>query len=322
MRLEWQAIEASILSPRAMLSSASQGRLREEDECPLRTCFQRDRDRLIHSKAFRRLKDKTQVFVAPEGDHYRTRLTHTLEVTQISRTIARALFLNEDLTEAIALGHDVGHTPFGHAGERSLREFSGHFEHNEQSLRVVDVIEQNGLGLNLTLEVRDGILNHCGESLPATLEGRIVRIADRIAYVNHDIDDAIRAGVLTEESLPPLPLEVLGHSHRERINTLVSDVVSSSSNLDNICLSEPVWQALMELRGFLFAKVYLTEETAAQEEVLKHKLRFLYDYYMRYPEELPASLLDHAGRQTAVLDYIAGMSDLFALQKYDELTAK
>ncbi|MDD5668274.1 MAG: deoxyguanosinetriphosphate triphosphohydrolase, partial [Actinomycetota bacterium] len=266
-REEIERMEDEWHSPHAVRSRDSRGREREEPPDPLRTCFMRDRDRIIHCKSFRRLKHKTQVFLAPEGDHYRTRLTHTLEVSQISRTIARALRLNEDLTEAIALGHDLGHTPFGHMGEEALQGLTpSPFSHNEQSLRVVEKLEYGGKGLNLTWEVRDGILGHTGKSrLPATLEGRVVRTADRIAYVNHDIDDAIRAGILEETDLPESTLKVLGRHHSLRINTLVNDMVAQSTGRDDILLSEQVSAALDELRAFLFDRVYIGSVAKAEE---------------------------------------------------------
>src|SRR5450830_1905284 len=253
-----EKIELDTLVPQAARSAETRGRDREEPEDDLRPAYQRDRDRIIHCKSFRRLKHKTQVFLAPEGDHYRTRLTHVLEVAQISRTAARALQLNEDLTEATALGHDLGHTPFGHIGEDALsRYLPGKFNHNEQSLRVVDLLEYGGRGLNLTWEVRDGILNHTGEGMPATIEGRIVRLADRIAYINHDIDDALRAGILAPEDLPAEPIRVLGFHPAERIDALVHDLVENSTDSDTIRLSDEAWALMDELREFLFDRVYI-----------------------------------------------------------------
>lgn len=307
---EW---EEGWLSPRAAKSRTSRGRKRPEPPCPIRTEFQRDRDRIIHSKAFRRLKHKTQVFIAPEGDHFRTRLTHTLEVAQIARTIARALRLNEDLTEAIALGHDLGHTPFGHAGEEALNQvYPPGFRHNEQSLRVVEVLED----LNLTWEVRDGILCHTGERLPQTLEGQIVRLADRIAYINHDIDDALRGGVLTEADLPQDCLEVLGRDHRSRINTMVTDVIQQSGD-GAITMSPAVLAATNRLREFLFAKVYIGSLAKAEEGKAKGLIKELYRYYIDHPEEIPASVNspeDDPARR--VVDYIAGMTDTYAVNRY------
>ena len=316
MRVDWENTEALILAFEACHSMDSAGRVREEEPCPLRTCFQRDRDRIIHSKAFRRLKQKTQVFIAPEGDHYRTRLSHTLEVMQISRTIARALRLNEDLTEAIALGHDLGHTPFGHGGERSLAAMVGGFRHNQQSLRVVDSLEENGKGLNLTFEVRDGILNHSGDDMPKTLEGRIVRIADRIAYVNHDIDDAIRADILVPEDLPKDLVAILGDGHAHRINTMVLDMVENSQDLNDIRMSETIGKAMNDLRSFLFERVYMRPQAQDEEEKVKVIIETLYHYYSIHLDELPDFMLKEGDAKRAVADYIAGMTDIFALEQY------
>ncbi|MDD2568118.1 MAG: deoxyguanosinetriphosphate triphosphohydrolase [Clostridia bacterium] len=316
MRADWENTERLILVPQACYSINSRGRIRKEENCPLRTCFQRDRDRIIHSKAFRRLKQKTQVFIAPEGDHYRTRLSHTLEVMQISRTIARALKLNEDLTEAIALGHDLGHTPFGHGGERSLAAVVGNFHHNEQSLRVVDYLEENGKGLNLTFEVRDGILKHSGDNKPQTLEGAVVKIADRIAYVNHDIDDAIRAGILTEDDLPKGLVDILGGGNAQRINTMVLDTVKNSEDLAEIRMSVPVGRAMNDLREFLFEKVYRRKQAQEEEAKVKIIITKLYGYYLENTNELPAFMLDLDNGEMAVTDYIAGMTDSFALEQY------
>ena len=320
-REEIEGLEDEWLSPHAVRSRDSRGREREEAPDPLRTCFMRDRDRIIHCKSFRRLKHKTQVFLAPEGDHYRTRLTHTLEVSQISRTIARALHLNEDLTEAIALGHDLGHTPYGHMGEEALQGLTPTpFHHNEQSLRVVEKLEYGGKGLNLTWEVRDGILNHTGSSsLPATLEGRIVRIADRIAYVNHDIDDAIRAGILEESDLPSSTREVLGRHHSQRINTLVNDMVEESRDADDIRLSPRVADALDELREFLFDRVYIGSVAKGEEGKAVAMLRSLYNFYLEHPEEMPEEFQDEGEELwVRVRDYIAGMTDRYAKSKHDE----
>ncbi len=321
VREDIECREEEWLSPLAVRSRDSRGREREEPSDPLRTCFMRDRDRIIHCKSFRRLKHKTQVFLAPEGDHYRTRLTHTLEVSQISRTIARALHLNEDLTEAIALGHDLGHTPFGHMGEEALRGLTpSTFHHNEQSLRVVEKLEYGGKGLNLTWEVRDGIVNHTGSSpLPSTLEGRIVRTADRIAYVNHDIDDAIRAGILAEEDLPPSTLQVLGRHHSQRINTLVNDMVQESRDAGDILMSREVTAALEELRSFLFDRVYIGSVAKIEEGKAVTMLRSLFAFYMQNPEEMPEEF--QSGEEelsVKVCDYVAGMTDRFAKSKYDE----
>ncbi len=314
-------MEDEWLSPHAVRSRDSRGREREEPPDPLRTCFMRDRDRIIHCKSFRRLKHKTQVFLAPEGDHYRTRLTHTLEVSQISRTIARALRLNEDLTEAIALGHDLGHTPFGHMGEEALQGLTpSPFSHNEQSLRVVEKLEYGGKGLNLTWEVRDGILGHTGKSrLPATLEGRVVRTADRIAYVNHDIDDAIRAGILEETDLPESTLKVLGRHHSLRINTLVNDMVAQSTGRDDILLSEQVSAALDELRAFLFDRVYIGSVAKAEEGKAVTMLRNLFNFYLENPQEMPEEFRGgDEDLRVRVCDYVAGMTDRFADQRYRE----
>lgn len=321
VREEIERREEEWLSPLAVRSLGSRGREREEEPDPLRTCFMRDRDRIIHSKSFRRLKHKTQVFLAPEGDHYRTRLTHTLEVSQISRTIARALRLNEDLTEAVALGHDLGHTPFGHMGEEAFRDLTPTpFRHNEQSLRVVERLEYGGKGLNLTWEVRDGILNHTGSSpLPATLEGRVVRIADRIAYVNHDIDDAIRAGILRAEELPASTRGVLGRHHAERIDTLVKDMVAESREAGDIRLSAEVDGALSELREFLFARVYIGSVAKQEEDKAITVLRSLFAFYLEHPEEMPGEFrTGEEDLRVRVCDYVAGMTDRYAMRKYQE----
>jgi dGTPase len=317
-----EQIEHDTLSPRATLAAGSKGREHEEPQDPIRTVFQRDRDRIVHAKAFRRLKHKTQVFLAPEGDHYRVRLTHTLDVSQIARTVARALRLNEDLTEAIALGHDLGHTPFGHLGEQALTPFLGRpFRHSEQSLRVVDFLENDGEGLNLTWEVRDGILHHpWSMPPPATLEAQIVRFADRIAYINHDVDDAVRAGVLKEEELPGAALDVLGHTHGERINTLVTDLFTQSDDQPEIRLSAPVFTALDALRDFMFDQVYLREGAREQNEKAVKLIRDLFAYYLEHPEELPSEYHRSPGDlPTRVADFIAGMTDRYALRTYERL---
>lgn len=315
--------ECQYLSPYAALSIHSKGRVHEDDECDVRTCYQRDRDRIIHSKAFRRMKDKTQVFLSPEGDHYRTRLTHTLEVSQISRTCARALQLNEHLTEAIAIGHDLGHTPFGHAGEAELdRLASKGFEHSAQSLRVVDVVEKKGKGLNLTWEVRNGIINHQTDGNPATLEGKIVRICDKIAYVNHDIDDAIRGRILKEEELPKKYRELLGNSVRERLNTMIHDLIIHSMGKNDIIMSEDVMDALMGLRAFMFERVYQNPVAMTEEKKAKNVVAALFEYYIAHPEALPeeyVSIAERDGQETAVCDYIAGMTDRYAVMKFQEL---
>lgn len=316
--------ERDNLSSRAKLSAETQGRERAEETSDVRTEFQRDRDRIIHSKAFRRLTHKTQVFLSPEGDHYRTRLTHTLEVSQISRGVARALRLNEDLAEAIALGHDLGHTPFGHIGEEALNEtgkLREPFKHNKQSLRVIDLIEYEGKGLNLTFEVRDGILNHTGEGKPATLEGQIVRIADRIAYINHDIDDAIRAGVILEEDLPAGPLEVLGRRHSIRINNMVMDMIRASQDIQIIQMSPLFAKAMDDLRTFLFDRVYIDSAAKTEDEKAKKVLQALFFHYLENPAELPPEFQPSGGEDPSirVCDYIAGMTDRYALRKYEDL---
>jgi dGTPase len=317
-----EQIERDTLSPQATLSSQSRGREREEEPDPLRTCFQRDRDRIVHAKAFRRLKHKTQVFLAPEGDHYRVRLTHTLEVSQIARTATRALRLNEDLTEAIALGHDLGHTPFGHLGEQALTPFLGRpFRHSEQSLRVVDYLENDGRGLNLCWEVRDGILSHTWSMpAPSTPEAKVVRFADRIAYVNHDADDAIRAGVLRPEELPLDVLEVLGRTPRERINTLVTDLVEHSGDGAEICLSDGVFHGLDTLRDFMFERVYLRDEARSEQEKAVALVRTLFAHYLDHPEQVPEEYHRAPGDlPTRIADYIAGMTDRYALRVYEQL---
>lgn len=331
-REQYEAEEHRRLQERAAFADATRGRERELSLDAYRTEFQRDRDRIIHCKAFRRLSHKTQVFLAPEGDHYRTRLTHTLEVAQIARSIARALRLNEDLTEAIALGHDLGHTPFGHIGEDALSScfeaIRGQFEnvpdtfhHNLQSLRVVEVLEYEGKGLNLTWEVRDGIANHSGALRASTLEGQIVAIADRIAYINHDIDDAIRGGVLSEDDLPPGPTAVLGHHHGARITTMVNDMTRTSDDADEIRMSPEVWDAMMELRSWLFENVYLSGRAKAEEPKAFGVVKALFEYYLEHPEALadeftPATSADIV---PCVTDYVSGMTDRFALRQFENL---
>ena len=342
IRERTEAMECEVLSPYAAKSRESRGRPRPEEPCPVRTAFQRDRDRIIHvCKAFRRLSRKTQVFIAPEGDHYRTRLTHTLEVAQIGRTIAKGLGLNEELTEAIALGHDVGHTPFGHTGEWSLdaayreHEADAGFAHHEQSLRVVDVLENDGKGLNLTHETRDGILAHTkGESstaealerdLPATLEAMVVRLADRIAYVNHDVDDAMRAGILTHADIPAECSEALGLTHSERIGTLVTDIITRSQDQPRIRMSRPIIEALDVLKDFLFARVYRGPGRATQEhQRVDALIRHLFAHHVEHPEALPEGFHPASDQRAdvarAVCDYIAGMTDNYARDRYVELT--
>ena len=295
----------------------------EESDSPLRTPFQRDRDRIVHSKAFRRLKHKTQVFIAPEGDHYRTRLTHTLEACGIARTVARALGLNEDLTEAISLGHDLGHPPFGHSGEEALdaalgKRCDGGFRHNVHSLRVVDVLERDGRGLNLTEQVRDGILNHTGSDRPATLEGRIVKLVDRVAYINHDIDDALRAGILAEGDLPAAEIELLGPTGSRRIDTLVHDIVASSAEAGDIAQCEEIGGAMLRLRKFMFDRVYLGPDARREHVRVQRAVRGLFDYCMEHPAELPEGEPGSSDCQQ-VADYIAGMTDRFCIARYSAL---
>lgn len=313
--------EKKILSPKACLSSESRGRAIYEEECPIRTCFQRDRDRIIHSQSFRRLKHKTQVFLSPTGDHYRTRLTHTLEVSQIARTIARALSLNEDLTEAIALGHDLGHTPFGHAGERALDKLSTTgFKHYEQSVRVVEYIEKSGKGLNLTDEVKNGILCHTVGEDAYTLEGQIIRIADKIAYINHDIDDAIRAGVMAEEDIP-LDLRMnIGMTKSERINNMVLNVIENSD--DKILMSDDYWQMFNELHDFMFVAVYKNPVCKSEEVKAYTMLEQIYNFYIDNSDKLPADyqlIAQNDGVERAVCDYIAGMSDTYSIKIFNQL---
>ena len=334
IREQTEDIEKQILHPNACLSSKSKGRARPEKEDNLRTCFQRDRDRIIHSKAFRRLKHKTQVFLAPKGDHYRTRLTHVLEVSQIARTIARALRLNEDLTEAIALGHDLGHTPFGHAGEAILRELHpGGFDHYKQSLRVVDFIEKNGLGLNLTKEVRDGIVKHSkGKGLilsdnpkdkPATLEGMVVRVSDIIAYVNHDLDDALRAEVIKKSDLPREIIKVIGEAYSTRIDVMVRDVIKASleAGIKGIGMGEEMSMTVYKLRDFLFERVYESERIRNEFNKAKGILKALYEYYLEHVDELVKDIPSEKrlDRHRMVCDFIAGMTDSFAFMTYERL---
>lgn len=319
---EWsEELEEKNLSAYAALSCNSKGRQFFEEKCSVRTEYQRDRDRIIHSKAFRRLKHKTQVFITPEGDHYRTRLTHTLEVSQIARTIARALRLNEDLTEAIALGHDIGHTPFGHTGEdvlNSLMETG--FKHEQQSLRVVDILEHhNSKGLNLTWEVRDGILNHTSKGNPNTLEGEIVKISDWIAYINHDIDDAVRAEIIDVRDLPKGPLDILGEKHNQRIDTMIKDIIVTSFDKPFVKMSDTVYKATVELRRFLFDKVYVIDGAKTQENKAKIMLKLLFQYFIENPNDMPEEfsiIADKEGKERGVCDYIAGMTDSFALAKF------
>lgn len=325
IRNEMEKQEHLRLNPKAAFSDMSRGRPcpQEVEENDVRTNFQRDTDRIVHCKSFRRLMHKTQVFLQPEGDHYRTRMTHTIEVARIGRTISRALQLNEDLTEAIAMGHDLGHTPFGHAGEGALSDCIGKpFRHNEQSLRVVDILENNGMGLNLSYEVRMGILGHTGNRIPETLEGQIIRRADQIAYVNHDIDDAVRAGILHNSDIPHSICNILGDTRSQRIDTLVCDMINTSREAGIICLSDPVDRALRELRSFMFERVYRNPTAKGEETKAKDMLKRLYEYYYHHPEALPADFqpqMTFDGMERTVCDYIAGMTDKYAVDKYSEL---
>ena len=318
-----EQLEERTLSPYACQSRNTRGRKREEEECPIRTCFQRDTDRIVYSKAFRRLKHKTQVFLQPEGDHYRTRMTHTLEVSRIARTIARALALNEDLTEAIALGHDLGHTPFGHAGERLLSSLMpGGFAHYQQSLRVVDRLEKDGEGLNLTWEVRNGILCHTKGQQAATLEGQVVRLADQIAYINHDIEDALRGGVIYPMDIPLAISSTLGFTHGERITALVTDVIDASRDQDHICQSPQVGEAMAALREFMFESVYTNPLAKGEESKAQDMLRRLFEHYRQDPDQLPPDFQEirvEEGVARAVCDYIAGRTDPFAIEQFTKL---
>ncbi|MDD7222601.1 MAG: deoxyguanosinetriphosphate triphosphohydrolase [Oscillospiraceae bacterium] len=318
-----EANERLILSPAACFSARSRGRMREEEQEELRTCFQRDVDRIVHCKAFRRLKHKTQVFLRPEGDHYRTRMTHTLEVDRIARTIARGLRLNEDLTEAAALGHDLGHTPFGHAGERILNEVvPGGFRHNEQSLRVVDVLEKDGDGLNLTYEVRRGILCHTGSDRAETLEGQLLHYADRIAYINADIDDALRGGIIYPIDIPVYLKQTLGYTYSQRINTLTCDVIAASEGKGEICQTPEIGSAMEELRQFMFEHVYRDPRAKGEEGKAQDVLLRLFEFYDKHPDDLPDEfqyIREKDGTTRAVADYIAGMTDSYAMSKYGEL---
>ena len=325
VREELERMEHRRLNPLAAFSDQSKGRLQPEEprDMDVRTCYQRDTDRIVHCKAFRRLMHKTQVFLRPEGDHYRTRMTHTLEVTRIARTITLALGLNENLAEAIAMGHDLGHTPFGHAGEVALSACLGKpFRHNEQSLRVVDLLENDGKGLNLSFEVRNGILCHTGEELPETLEGQVVRRSDQIAYVNHDIDDAIRAGILCDADIPKGITAVLGTTHSQRINTLVCDIILTSREAGAVAISPEVENALRDLRSYMFEKVYRNPVAKGEESKAKDMLSRMFAYYMSHPEELPEDFqpqLSFDGMERTVCDYIAGMTDKYAVDKFTEI---
>ncbi len=325
IREQLERWEEEYLSPYASLSTHTKGREREEEQCDIRPVFQRDRDRILHCKAFRRLKDKTQVFLTPQGDHYRTRLTHTLEVSQNARTIAKALRMNEDLVEAIALGHDLGHTPFGHAGERALNRVCPlGFKHSDQSVRTVEVLEKNGWGLNLTWEVRDGIRNHQTEGTPSTLEGKIVRYSDKIAYIHHDMDDAIRAGILKEEDVPREIGEVIGFTTGERLDHFIHDLVTNSYRKSDIQMSKPVAEAMQKLRRFMFERVYTNPEAKSEEGKAEMLVESLYEYYSKHLELLPTEylwLMEEKGepKEQIVCDYVGAMTDRFAIAKYEEL---
>jgi deoxyguanosinetriphosphate triphosphohydrolase, putative len=316
--------EKEYLSPYASLSMNSKGRSRPEVECDIRPAFQRDRDKILHCKAFRRLKDKTQVFLSPEGDHYRTRLTHTLEVSQNARTIAKALRLNEDLVEAIALGHDLGHTPFGHAGERALNNVCPiGFEHSQQSVRTVDRLEKHGQGLNLTYEARDGILNHQTTGKPHTLEGKVVRLSDKISYIHHDMDDAVRAGILKETDVPKEIREVIGCTPSERLDHFVHDIVTNSMGKNDICMSREIAKAMTDMRQFMFENVYENPVAKSEEGKAERLTETLYQYYMKHIGQMPEEFLDLLSegepREQVVCDYIAAMTDRFAIATYEEI---
>ncbi len=325
IREEREELERKILSPYASFSADSRGRDKPEEDDEMRTIYQRDRDRIIHCKSFRRLKHKTQVFLAPEGDHYRTRLTHTLEVSQIARSIARALRLNEDLTEAIALAHDLGHTPFGHAGERTLNRItSDGFDHCHHGIRVVEVLEKDGDGLNLSFEVRDGILNHKTSGKPATLEGCIVRLSDKIAYINHDIDDAIRGGIFAEEDVPEEYTKVLGHSSRERLDTLIRAIVESSMGKPQITMPENILMAMMNLRKFMFENLYANPVAKSEEVKADKMIAGLFEYFSSHPEDIPDVYTEIAIKrgetnERAVCDYIASMSDRYSVKIFEDI---
>ena len=324
LRQQREALEEKILSPFAQKSAFSRGRKKEEECCNIRTDFQRDRDRIIHCKAFRRMKYKTQVFISPQGDHYRTRLTHTLEVSQIARTISRALSLNEDLTEAIALGHDLGHTPFGHAGEKALNRIHiGGFHHNQQSIRVVEYLEKEGRGLNLTWEVLDGILNHRTSGKPATMEAMVVQLSDKIAYINHDIDDAVRAGILTPKEIPSEFSAELGETFTTRINAMVQDTIENSWQKQYIAMSDEMKKTMTELRKYMFAKVYYSDMAEKDHEKAEKIVLSLYSYYLEHPQQMNTEFyqLIEAGetREQSVCDYIACMTDRFAVTKFSQL---
>ena len=324
IRESFEQQEKEYLSPFAALSINSKGRQRPEEPCDIRPVFQRDRDRIIHCKAFRRLKDKTQVFLSPEGDHYRTRLTHTLEVSQNARTIAKALRLNEELAEAIALGHDLGHTPFGHAGERALNDVCPHgFEHNIQGVRTVERLEKDGLGLNLTYEVRDGILNHQTVGTPHTLEGKIVQLSDKIAYIHHDMDDALRAGILKESDVPGEIRDVIGSTTGERLDHFIHDLVTNSMGKNDICMSEPVAAAMQKMRGFMFDRVYQNPVAKAEEKKAEELMKTLYGHFLKHVDSLPSEyknlIFEGESLEQVVCDYIGAMTDRYAISVYEEL---
>lgn len=325
IREQQELREHEYLSKYATFSDMSKGRARAEEECDMRPCFQRDRDRILHCKSFRRLKHKTQVFLAPEGDHYRTRLTHTLEVSQIARSIARALRLNEDLCEAIALGHDIGHTPFGHAGERALNDVcSKGFSHYEQGVRVVEKLEKNGAGLNLCAEVLDGMLNHRTSGCPSTLEGKIVRLSDKIAYINHDIDDGIRSEIIKESDIPKVYTSILGNSTKARLNTLIKDIVINSMDKDDILMSDEVGQAMVSLRKYMFSSLYVNPLAKSEETKVEGMIKELFYFYKEHFELLPElyqNLAKNGGEdyEVCVCDYIAGMTDQYSVSKFEEI---
>ena len=324
IRKQLEERETKILSKHATLSMNSKGREKEEKPCDIRPCFQRDRDRILYSKSFRRLKDKTQVFLSPEGDHYRTRMTHTLEVSQNARTIAKALMLNEDLTEAIALGHDLGHTPFGHAGERALNEVvPGGFRHNEQSLRIVEKLENYGQGMNLTWEVRDGIINHEMNLTPGTLEGKVVRLSDKIAYMHHDMDDAIRGGIITEDQVPEELAKVIGHTNGEWLDTFIHDIIANSYDKDDIQMSDEIYDAFHKLRKFMFERVYTNPIAKGQEGKVEQMIKILYHYYLEHVDLLPdylKNMMDKGEtKERIVCDYVSSMTDRYAIAVFEEV---
>ncbi len=325
IRKQLEERESQFLNKHATLSMNSRGREIPEKECDIRPCFQRDRDRILYSKSFRRLKDKTQVFLSPDGDHYRTRMTHTLEVSQNARTIAKALLLNEDLAEAIALGHDLGHTPFGHAGERALNAVCPEgFRHNEQSLRIVEKLENYGKGMNLTWEVRDGIVNHEMELLPATLEGRVVRLSDKIAYMHHDMDDAIRGGLMKESDVPESLARVIGHTNGEWLDTFIHDIIANSMDRDDIRMSDEVYDAFHALRKFMFERVYTNPVAKGQEGKVEEMIKILYHYYVDHVELLPGYLKSmmergEASKERIVCDYVSSMTDRYAVAVFEEV---